>query len=782
MQLAVLTQIFRCIVILSLGLSGPAIAQLLPYDQRLQAATPMDLNHFGWAVAIDTNTAAVSRLRDQNSTPFSDAVEIYLKDELGNWNLTQTLHSPLAEQPNGRHSGSFGYSIDLSGDILVVGDYAANGTPKDDADAPGAAWVYERDVNGLWQMKARLMGQGPHFGDYLQEDLQSGLAVSVDGDMIAIGGRERIYNVATGQRRTHGTSYIFERQDNGDWQQVASFQAQGDPIGFSYYATQPFSVDINQARLLVGAYGGMYPDNEPSAHCQHSYIYARTDTGWALEQRLRPPSAGGCGSTSGSGRAVKLDGNLAVIGGNGFVAIYKRDNQLWTLEREIHAGTDIPGAGIQFGHALALDNNLLLVGGGTSPGAQGNVTRIKRGAQSQWQDYCIWQGEPGSNLGASVALNGTHSIIGATTTPSDQHDKAGAAYTFDAGTNCGITAQFDYLPSAPLTGESIQFIDTSHADEGLQSWRWDFDGHGHSELQNPSFSFDDDGNYSVCLTVFDQIERQDTHCQIITVRNQGPHAEFTHSSPANTTSPTSFTDLSGDADGQITSWHWDFGNGASSQAQHPVHQYGQAGDYLVCLHVEDDDAATDQLCKMLRVEQTSLMHYGKAYGLQLKPLLKPVARAQRRDSCGGPASSHGEFIGVAIPGVSAQAIATEVNVDPSGSKASVYIPYLSARLSPLLKLELVGLKVIAQTNSAKDTPHRGYMSIASLRVNGKQLVRDLLEPDSNTRLKIAPNLKLILNHQHIDDDQITVNGLKLVAPLGVELTVGHAIAGYAECL
>jgi PKD repeat protein len=44
----------------------------------------------------------------------------------------------------------------------------------------------------------------------------------------------------------------------------------------------------------------------------------------------------------------------------------------------------------------------------------------------------------------------------------------------------------------------------------------------------------------------------------------------------------SFTDTS---TGEITSWAWTFGDGGSSTAQDPSHQYTAAGDYTVQLTV-----------------------------------------------------------------------------------------------------------------------------------------------------------------------------------------------------
>jgi hypothetical protein len=44
-----------------------------------------------------------------------------------------------------------------------------------------------------------------------------------------------------------------------------------------------------------------------------------------------------------------------------------------------------------------------------------------------------------------------------------------------------------------------------------------------------------------------------------------------------------FEDLS---EGKVTSWKWDFGDGTDSSEQHPIHQYKDAGEYVVVLNVE----------------------------------------------------------------------------------------------------------------------------------------------------------------------------------------------------
>lgn len=50
----------------------------------------------------------------------------------------------------------------------------------------------------------------------------------------------------------------------------------------------------------------------------------------------------------------------------------------------------------------------------------------------------------------------------------------------------------------------------------------------------------------------------------------------------------SFTDASGDTDGTVVQWLWDFGDGRFSDQQNPNHTYASNGTYPVILYVRDN--------------------------------------------------------------------------------------------------------------------------------------------------------------------------------------------------
>jgi PKD repeat protein len=72
--------------------------------------------------------------------------------------------------------------------------------------------------------------------------------------------------------------------------------------------------------------------------------------------------------------------------------------------------------------------------------------------------------------------------------------------------------------------------------------------------------------------------------------NAAPNADFTS---ACTDLDCAFTDLSGDSDGSVTTYKWEFGDGAQAAVKNPNHSYGSTGDYTVKLTVTDNEGGTD---------------------------------------------------------------------------------------------------------------------------------------------------------------------------------------------
>ncbi|HEC87217.1 MAG TPA: PKD domain-containing protein [Thermoplasmatales archaeon] len=80
-----------------------------------------------------------------------------------------------------------------------------------------------------------------------------------------------------------------------------------------------------------------------------------------------------------------------------------------------------------------------------------------------------------------------------------------------------------------------------------------------------------------------------------------PSADFTYDKSGPT---VYFTSQSTDSDGIISQYYWVFGDGGTSSAQNPTHQYDYAGTYTVTLTVTDDDGNTDSVTKTVTISTT----------------------------------------------------------------------------------------------------------------------------------------------------------------------------------
>lgn len=160
---------------------------------------------------------------------------------------------------------------------------------------------------------------------------------------------------------------------------------------------------------------------------------------------------------------------------------------------------------------------------------------------------------------------------------------------------CGPTVAF-----ADTANElSVAFTDQSAVNGALASYVWDFGDGDTLVAQNPTHTYSAPGTYLVCLTVVDSCNTQ-TFCDSITVTCATPDAGFTYSGGELS---ATFTDTSTGAG--IAGWSWDFGDGNTSTAQNPTHNYAAPGTYNVCLITTSPcGAGADTACQSITVTCT----------------------------------------------------------------------------------------------------------------------------------------------------------------------------------
>ena len=183
---------------------------------------------------------------------------------------------------------------------------------------------------------------------------------------------------------------------------------------------------------------------------------------------------------------------------------------------------------------------------------------------------------------------------------------------FDNAGNDAKTPIFDYsvnVPNVPpvalfsqsastvYTGEVIDFnASASYDPDGtIVSYEWNFgDGSTDSGVA-VSHSYEENGTYSVMLTVTDDDGATGSKTVTITVKNRPPVAKISTSTTILDKEEIVTFDASEsyDPDGTIVSYEWNFGDGTTGTGVEVEHAYENDGTYTVTLTVTDNDGATD---------------------------------------------------------------------------------------------------------------------------------------------------------------------------------------------
>lgn len=164
---------------------------------------------------------------------------------------------------------------------------------------------------------------------------------------------------------------------------------------------------------------------------------------------------------------------------------------------------------------------------------------------------------------------------------------------------------FDVSPTQCI-GKEIQFSDISYTPDGtpLSNWNWYFAGQSTSTQQNPAYTFNQQGNYTVQLTAKNAVGCAGIKLRSIAV-SEAPIPAFTFS-PQNGLPPLTVSYFNqSPTNGNYV---WDFGDGTATYSGYspPAHVYNTIGTYLIKLTATNFRGCTDTLVKHILVDRASI--------------------------------------------------------------------------------------------------------------------------------------------------------------------------------
>lgn len=279
----------------------------------------------------------------------------------------------------------------------------------------------------------------------LEANDQFGFSVSINNDMLAIGAPLKGLPALNGA----GVVYLFEDQ-GGTWVEIDQLSASDAEAGDSF----GLSVSISGDTLLVGA-----PFNDDGgASAGSAYVFEFDGTAWNETQKL---TANSPNPSDEFGRAVALDDDLAIIGARnddaagsnaGAAHVYRRGISSWTFSQRLTAA--IPAANDRFGSCVAAGEGVLAVG---SPfhdnlGPDRGRAHLFTSNGGGWVELLTIDPSDGvsfDRFGSSVSIGGGRVLVG-----SVQNDEAasnaGAAYGIPfAGPDCDNNGILDACEVSP---------------------------------------------------------------------------------------------------------------------------------------------------------------------------------------------------------------------------------------------------------------------------------------------------------------------------------------------
>ena len=154
------------------------------------------------------------------------------------------------------------------------------------------------------------------------------------------------------------------------------------------------------------------------------------------------------------------------------------------------------------------------------------------------------------------------------------------------------TSDFTYTSDCYL--DAVIFTDVSSTNAGsINSWNWNFGDTLTSNLQNPTHTYLNSGNYTATLIVHNSQGCSASSNQNIVVHPK-PISDFNYSYNCSN-GQVSFTDASSSQGNPISIYNWDFGDGGTSTDANPTYTFLNEGSHIITLISGSSNICSDTI-------------------------------------------------------------------------------------------------------------------------------------------------------------------------------------------
>lgn len=374
-----------------------------------------DLDQFGNAMAASGNVAVVGAHQADGTA----GAAYVLRFDGFSWQEEAKLVASDATIGD-----SFGNSVAIDGDLIVVGAWDNEGEGDGDLRETGAAYVFRYD-GADWNEETRLTAYDHRRFDHF------GSSVSVHGDVVIVGAYGDD-DPAIAPEYNSGSAYIY-RHDGAEWgldQKIAH----ADPHANGYFG---LSTAIAEDMVFVGTPG----DNDAAGSV---YLFTYNGANWSQQTALTP-SDSGLGDEFGF--SVSLYGNSLLVGAwryegvatdMGAAFLFQDDGAGWLEEAVLTAGD--AASHDRLGRSVALGDGFAIVGSyfDDDDGNKSGSAYMFRPVEGEWvQDhkFTAFDAVGEDQFGFAVAVSGDKALIGA-----QLHDavgtNSGQVYAYNGLTDC----------------------------------------------------------------------------------------------------------------------------------------------------------------------------------------------------------------------------------------------------------------------------------------------------------------------------------------------------------